>query len=92
MPPCVPVCALCARIVFAYKEDTQQGSEVGEIAGGGAVNGDHISRLADDIQSTACIGFKRGADRCMSAGFQVDKVISTIGKLDISETATVLGS
>jgi hypothetical protein len=82
IPPCVPVSASCTRIVFAYSEDTRRGTVVGKIAGGGVVNGDHISRLAVNIQLTTYIRFERGADRCMSAGFQVDEVISTIGKFD----------
>jgi hypothetical protein len=86
IPPCVPVSAEDTRIAFAYKEDTQRGSEVGKIAVGGAVEWDHISRPAVDIQSTARVGFRRGADRCISAGVQVGEVISTIGRFDMSQS------
>jgi hypothetical protein len=86
VPPYVSVSALCTRTVFAYKGDTQGASEVGKIDIRGAVNGDHISRRAVDMQLTTCIVFKRGADRCMSAGFQVVEVIATIGRFDISQS------
>ena len=85
--PCVHVSALCARIEFAYKEDTQRESEVGKIAVRDADDGGHISRRAVNVQSTTCIaGFECGVDRCMSAGFQVGEVISTIGKFDIYQS------
>jgi hypothetical protein len=87
IPPCVPVSASCTRIVFAYKEDTQRGSEVGSIAVEGAVDGDHISCRAVNIQSTARVGFECGANWCMSAGIQqVNEVISIIGQFDISQS------
>jgi hypothetical protein len=74
-------------MAFAYKEDLQRESDkVGKIAVMDAVNGGHISRRAVDKQSTTCIGFKRGADRRMPTGFQVGKVVSTIGKFDISQS------
>jgi hypothetical protein len=68
------------------KEDKQRESEMGKIAVGDAFDGGHISRQAIDIQSITCIGFKRGADWCMSAGFQVGEVISTMSKFDISQS------
>jgi hypothetical protein len=86
IPPCVPVSASCTRIVFTYKEDTQRGSEVGKIAVEGAVDGDHVSHPAVDVQLTARVGFECGASWCMSAGIQVDKVISITGQFDISQS------
>ena len=84
--PFVPIRSACTRMALAYKEDTQRGSEVGKIAVRGAVDGGHISRPAVDIRSTTRIGIERGADWCMSAGFQVGEVISTIGRFDISQS------
>jgi len=86
IPPYVPGRAACTRMACRYKEDTQRGSEVGKSAVGGVVEGCHISRSVVDIRSTTRMAFERGADWCMSAEFQVDELISTIGRFDISQS------
>ena len=88
----VPVSAPCTRTAFAKREEAQRESKTGEIADKGAVDWDHISRRAVDIQSTTRVGADRGPDIRRSAGFQVGEVISMIGRLESSQSIGTLES